>query len=170
MHPAWAEELRQRYLRGEASQFILHGNVFDVVAWEGKLVPIGVYLAEHLLGETKDVVVVFNLASGGSFVRRKADLAGFEDLIVQRQPSKFLPAMERVLRTRSKVALLVEYAETLAPAAEPALMSEEDRTAVVTLHRWSLASEIEDADNVVLLLAENLSELHARRGHPPHRR
>jgi transitional endoplasmic reticulum ATPase len=162
MHPAWAEELRQRYLRGEASQFILHGNVFDVVAWEGKLVPIGVYLAEHLLGETKDVVVVFNLASGGSFVRRKADLAGFEDLIVQRQPSKFLPAMERVLRTRSKVALLVEYAETLAPAAEPALMSEEDRTAVVTLHRWSLASEIEDADNVVLLLAENLSELHPK--------
>ena len=162
MHPAWAEELRQRYRRGEASQFILHGNVFDVVAWDGKLIPLGTYLAEHLLGETKDIVVVFNLASGGTLVRRKADLGGFEDLVVQRQPSKFLPAMERILRTRSKVALMVEYAETLAPAAEPAMMSEEDRTAVVTLHRWSLAPEIADSDNVVLLLAENLSELHPK--------
>jgi AAA+ superfamily predicted ATPase len=162
MHPAWAEELRQRYRRGEASQFILHGNVFDVVAWDGKLIPLGTYLAEHLLGETKDIVVVFNLASGGTFVRRKADLAGFEDLVVQRQPSKFLPAMERILKTHSKVALMVEYAETLAPAADPAMMSEEDRTAVVTLHRWSMAPEIADSDNVVLLLAENLSELHPK--------
>jgi AAA+ superfamily predicted ATPase len=162
MHPAWAEELRQRYRRGEASQFILHGNVFDVVAWEGKLVPLGTYLAENLLGETKDVVVVFNLASGGTLVRRKADLGGFEDLVVQRQPSKFLPAMERILKTHSKVALVVEYAETLAPAADAAMMSEEDRTAVVTLHRWSLAPEIADSDNVVLLLAENLSELHPK--------
>jgi transitional endoplasmic reticulum ATPase len=160
MHPAWAEELRQRYLRGEASQFILHGNVFDLVAWDGKLIPLGAYLAEHLLGETKDIVVVYNLASGGSFARRKADLGGFEELVVQRQPSKFLPAMERILKTRSKVALLVEYAETLVPAAEPALMMDEDRTAVVTLHRWSLSPEIAAEDNVVLLLAENLSGLH----------
>ena len=138
-HPSWADELRQRYLRGEASQFILHGNVFDVVAWDGKLIPLGTYLAEYLLGETKDVVVVFNLASGGTLVRRKADLGGFEDLVVQRQPSKCLPAMERILKTRSKVALIVDYAETLAPAADPAMMSEEDRTAVVTLHRWSLS-------------------------------
>jgi len=162
MHPTWADELRQRYLRGEASQFILHGNVFDVVAWDGKLIPLGVYLAEHLLGETKDVVVVFNLASGGTLVRRKADLGGFEDLVVQRQPSKFLPAMERILKTRSKVALVIEYAETLAPAADPAMMSDEDRTAVVTLHRWSLSPEIADSDNVVLLVAENLSELHPK--------
>ncbi len=162
MHPAWAEELRQRYRRGEASQFILHGNVFDVVAWDGKLIPLGTYLAENLLGETKDIVAVFNLASGGTLVRRKADLGGFEDLVVQRQPSKFLPAMERILKTRTKVALVVEYAETLAPAADAAMMSEEDRTAVVTLHRWSLSPEIADSDNVVLLLAENLSELHPK--------
>ena len=29
-HPPWAEELRRRYLAGEASQFVLHGNVFDL--------------------------------------------------------------------------------------------------------------------------------------------
>ena len=33
---------------------------------------------------------------------------------------------------------------------------------MVTLHRWSMAPEIEAADNVVLLLAENLTELHPK--------
>ena len=35
----WAEELRRRYLRGEASQFVLHGNVFDLVEYDGELLP-----------------------------------------------------------------------------------------------------------------------------------
>jgi hypothetical protein len=39
-HPAWAEELRRRYLRGEASQFILYGNVFDLVPYGSELLPV----------------------------------------------------------------------------------------------------------------------------------
>src|SRR6185369_884999 len=66
------------------------------------------------------------------------------------------------LKTTPRVALIVEYAETVAPAADPALMSDDDRTAVVTLHRWSMSPEIEASDSVVLLLAENLSELHPK--------
>ena len=163
IHPAWADELRRRYLRGEASQFILHGNVFDVVEWGGELLPLGEYLTEHLLGENKDLIVVFNLATGGRLVAAARTIsAGLEDLLVQRQPTKFLPAMERLLKTEQKVALIIEYAETVAPAADPALMQDDDRTAVVTLHRWSMSPEIEAADNVVLLLAENLSELHPK--------
>ena len=34
--------------------------------------------------------------------------------------------------------------------------------AVVTLHRWSLAPQIEASDSIVMLLTENLSELHPR--------
>ncbi len=33
--PAWAEDLRRRYVRGEASMFVLHGNVFDAVVQDG---------------------------------------------------------------------------------------------------------------------------------------
>ena len=33
--PKWADELRRRYLRGEASQFVLHGNVHDLILYEG---------------------------------------------------------------------------------------------------------------------------------------
>ena len=34
--PIWAEDLRKRYLRGESSMFILHGNVFDAVVTKAK--------------------------------------------------------------------------------------------------------------------------------------
>jgi SpoVK/Ycf46/Vps4 family AAA+-type ATPase len=164
IHPPWAEELRRRYLRGEASQFVLHGNVFDLVEYGGELLPVREYLTDRLLSESKDVVVSYNVSTGGKIARRKpgADLGGFEELLVARERGKFLPAMERVLRTAQRVALILEYAETIAPAADPALMSDDDRTAVVTLHRWSMSPEIEASDSVVVLLAENLSELHPK--------
>ena len=31
--PSWAEALRARYLSGEASVFLLHGNVRDLQPW-----------------------------------------------------------------------------------------------------------------------------------------
>jgi transitional endoplasmic reticulum ATPase len=163
-HPQWAEELRRRYLRGEASQFILHGNVFDLVEFGGELLPVREYLTDRLLSESKDVVVAYNVSTGGKIVRRKpgSELSDFDQLLVARERGKFLPAMERVLRTSQRVAVILEYAETIAPAADPALMSDDDRTAVVTLHRWSMSSEIEASDSVVVLLAENLSELHPK--------
>jgi transitional endoplasmic reticulum ATPase len=161
-HPPWAEELRRRYLRGEASQFILHGNVFDLVEHGGDLLPVREYLTDRLLADNKDVVVVFNVSTGGKVVHRKGDLGGLADLLVLRDRGKFLAAMERVLKTTERVALVIEYAETVAPAADAAFMNDEDRSAVVTLHRWSMAPEIEASDSVVLLLAENLSELHPK--------
>jgi AAA+ superfamily predicted ATPase len=163
-HPPWAEELRRRYLRGEASQFVLYGNVFDLVEFGGQLLPVREYLTDRLLAESKDVVVVYNVSTGGKIVHRKpgSELSDFDQLLVARERGKFLPAMERVLRTTQRVAVILEYAETIAPAADPALMSDDDRTAVVTLHRWSMSSEIEAADSVVVLLAENLSELHPK--------
>ena len=120
-HPHWAEELRRRYLRGEASQFVLHGNVFDLVEHGGELLPVLEYLNDRLLSDNKDLVVAFNLSTGGTIISRRAgmDLGGFEELLVARERGKFLPAMERVLRTAHRVAVVLEYAETIAPAADP---------------------------------------------------
>ncbi|HEX8335601.1 MAG TPA: ATP-binding protein, partial [Pyrinomonadaceae bacterium] len=59
----------------------------------------------------------------------------------------------------SKAAVIIEYAETVAPAGDPNFQADADRAAIVTLHRWSSLPEIERRDNVVLLTTENLSEL-----------
>ena len=34
--PAWAEEMRQMFRAGATSQFVLHGNVFDLVPRAGR--------------------------------------------------------------------------------------------------------------------------------------
>jgi len=47
--PQWADDLRRRYLRGESSMFVLHGNVYDVVLHDGKLMTLTTFLTEELL-------------------------------------------------------------------------------------------------------------------------
>ena len=55
--PSWAEELRRRYLRGEASQFILHGNVHDQILHEGELYGLSDYLTKVFLEKSRDVIM-----------------------------------------------------------------------------------------------------------------
>jgi hypothetical protein len=48
---------------------------------------------------------------------------------------------------------------SFAPSGDPAFQADADRAAIVTLHRWSFLPEIERGDNVVILIAENLTDL-----------
>jgi hypothetical protein len=66
--PAWAEEMRQVFKAGATSQFVLHGNVFDLVpAPDGKGGCDYVSLAEFLRGtmfQPFDVVVRYDRGRG----------------------------------------------------------------------------------------------------------
>lgn len=157
--PSWAAELRRRYLRGEASMFVLHGNVFDTVVDQQRTLTITDFLTDVLLKESRQTVAVYNLATGVRFVRREAGSPSFEDALLATEKPKALAALERVLIAASKVAVILEYAEAIVPAGDPAFQAESDRAAVITLQRWSFLPEIDRSDNLVLLIAENLSEL-----------
>src|SRR5205814_2134014 len=76
--PAWAEELRRRYLRGEASQFILHGNVNDLVLHGEELLGVSDFLSRALLAPTKEVVATYNLSSGVTFTKKSAAVGSLE--------------------------------------------------------------------------------------------
>jgi hypothetical protein len=160
--PSWADELRRRYLRGEACQFVVHGNVHDLVLHEGQLLSLGEFLAQVLLAPAKETVVSYNLSSGVRFHKKRGEVAGLEDLLLQRSADKILPALEKLLVATKQAGLVVEYAEMIAPAGDPNFFSEADRQSVVTLHRWSMSPLIERGDNLVILVAENLSELNAK--------
>src|SRR5215813_13612567 len=155
--PAWADELRRRYLRGEASLFVLFGNVHDVVLYDDKLLPVPDFLAETL--QRKDTIIRYNVATGCRFVKKGTKIEGLEDLLVQRSPEKVLPTLERLLFTSSNIAVVIEYAEVVAPVGDASFSSEADRISVVTLQRWSISPQLEATDNVVVLLAEVASEL-----------
>ena len=69
--PAWADRLKGRYLAGEASMFMLHGNTRDLCRWEGEgetpeylaLVP---FLVE-MFSRSKDIVLTYNVSQGVQF-------------------------------------------------------------------------------------------------------
>src|SRR5262245_51795908 len=92
--PGWAKELRRRYLRGEASQFVLHGNGHDLVLYQGKLYTLSEMLSEVLLARSKDTVALYNLSTGVKFTKRKMKLDGYEDLVLTKEPAKVLPLLE----------------------------------------------------------------------------
>jgi transitional endoplasmic reticulum ATPase len=161
--PPWAEELRHRYLRGEAWLFVVHGNVHDLVLYQGKLISAVDFLAEKVL-DKKQNVVRYNVSTGCKFVKKTSglDALPIEELVAQRNPERVLPVLEQLLFYHRNVGVVVDHAEMLAPAGSASFFSQADRMAVVSLQRWSLAHEIERGDNIVLLVTESPAELHPK--------
>ena len=139
--------------------FVFHGNVYDAVVDGPKLVTLTDFLTDVLLKDTRDTIVVMNVATGVRFSKRAPGVTGLEDLLLSTGKDKTLAALERLLIQSQKAAVILEYAETLAPTGDPAFQADGDRAAIVTLHRWSFLPEIERGDNVIILVAENLTDL-----------
>jgi transitional endoplasmic reticulum ATPase len=157
--PAWAEDLRRRYIRGESSIFVLHGNVYDAVLAGGAVMSLTEFLGSVLVKQTKDTIAVFNVATGVRFLQRAEKIANLDELLLSTDKPRVLGAIERLLIGSTRTAVILEYAEAIAPAGDPNFQSDSDRAAIVTLHRWSFLPEIERGDNVIILVAENLIEL-----------
>jgi SpoVK/Ycf46/Vps4 family AAA+-type ATPase len=169
--PDWANELKKRYLRGEASLFVLHGNVYDAVWQDDKQLSLTDFLINVVLKSNKDLIGVFNIATGFRLAHRKtildnleAKLAVLNSFTASHSKTQWLEALEVLLandkpNVTARNALIVEYAEALTPAGDPSFQADVDRAAIVTLHRWSFLPSIIEQDNIIILLAENLSEL-----------
>ena len=85
--PTWSDELRRRYLRGESSVFLLHGNVHDLTLLDGKLVGLSDYLGKLL--EKKDVVLRYNVSTGCKFLKKNARIADGVVITPEGKPPNF---------------------------------------------------------------------------------
>ncbi|MEP6863783.1 MAG: ATP-binding protein [Deltaproteobacteria bacterium] len=159
--PSWADELKRRYLRGEASVFVLHGNVHDVVLDGDELAPVADFITRSVF-EKKDIVIRYNLSTGCRFVKKPGKLENADVFLLERSPDKVLPALEKLMFAQNNVGVVIEYAEMLAPAGDASFSSENDRLAVVMLQRWSLAPQLEASDNIVILMSEVAGELNPK--------
>src|SRR5687768_14254466 len=157
--PIWAEDLRKRYLRGESSMFILHGNVFDAILNDGKMLSLTEFLSDVLLKDSRENIIVYNLSSGASFPKKAVSFSNWQEIAVETDKAKVLAMLERSIRLTDKTALILEYAEAVAPAGDASFQTDADRASIVTLHRWSFLPEIERGDNIVILISENIAEL-----------
>ena len=140
--------------------FVLHGNVFDAVVHQQRTLTIT---------ELPDRRPAEGLAPDGGRLqpgdRRAVRAPRGRRPVVRGRAARHREAegaggaRARRWSAASKVAVILEYAEAIAPAGDPAFQADSDRAAIITLQRWSFLPEIDRADNLVLLVAENLSEL-----------
>ncbi|MCP4809623.1 MAG: ATP-binding protein [Proteobacteria bacterium] len=178
--PSWAQELRQRYLAGEASMFLLHGNVRDLFPWDGadgtRYVPLREFL-ERFLSRSKDIVAYYNCSEGIEFpepemesrfkkaVNLKLVAEGRSDL-VQRFPKgagEAIPMLESVfMDPAANAGIVVDYVETIVPAGDLSFMGDADKANLVNFQRWAADPALLASDNLVILVTESLNEVHRK--------
>jgi AAA+ superfamily predicted ATPase len=177
--PAWARELSEKYYSRSFSIFVLHGNVRDLVPLRKndalEFVPLEQFLTTALFGQ-RDLILHYDrggLSFGSS--ESQADfrraLEGYDSFHgtsfaqggLPRNPDAVLNILDNYLRLRiadnKKIALILDFAETIAPAADVSGMSAEDRNSLVILKRWARNPAFLKADLTICLITENQVEL-----------
>ncbi|MBK6999663.1 MAG: ATP-binding protein [Rhodoferax sp.] len=158
--PRWAEALRQKYLAGEASTFVLYRNVFDNFLVADTLHNLQSFLVAELFKETKKQVVEISLERGIRMLSGKpgsALVAVGDDANATMLQS--LHALERQMRSEPSTAIIVPYADALLPAGDPSFMAQSDRQTYLTFHRWSLDKTLTSGDNITILVTESLGAI-----------
>lgn len=178
---AWARAFQQRLRQRGANSFVLHGpGVRDIHQLGARRYgAIREFLAERMFAE-RSCVITYDRGAGIRFGDRESEddfrtalraydkQAGTNFSQSQpRDPDRALQLIESFLRNRLKesrnfsAALLLDYAETLAPAGEPGQLSVEDRSSIVTLRRWASDPQYLSRDVTFCLIAESLAQLNA---------
>lgn len=179
-YPGWARALARKYFTKTLNQFVLHGNVRDLVRTEDPkggvaYVPLRRFLAEDLFAG-RDLVIYFDRSDGIHFVDEKSRtdfaraLSGYDTLFatdyqkkLPKDPVRVLTLLDNYVRIRlgegKRVAVVFDYAETLIPMAEASSYSAEDRNVLVALQKWAHDPFLLQSDFTAVLLTENLTDL-----------
>jgi AAA+ superfamily predicted ATPase len=176
--PPWARELSEKYYSRSFAVFVLHGNVRDLVPVRRpdatEFVPLEQFLSTALFGQ-RDLILHYD-RGGLSFgsAESQADfrraLEGYDSFHgtnyaqgLPRNPDAVLNLLDNFLRLRiadgKKIAVVIDFAETVAPAGDVSSMSAEDRNALVILKRWARNPAFLGADLTICLISENQVEL-----------
>lgn len=187
--PEWAKTFAIKYCSNTASTFIFHGNIRDFLAQrtgdnEYKFVRIQEYFADILFGY-KGKIVCYDRSSGISFIENPFDKSGKSTrndfiettvssniegvsknnigTILTRNLYKSFEILEnffyKKVEQKERTVLLIDFAETIAPAIHGSMFSEEDRFSLVTLKRWAYNPLWINKDVTVILLTETLSDM-----------
>jgi SpoVK/Ycf46/Vps4 family AAA+-type ATPase len=187
--PAWARKLAQAYYTKTVSTFLLHGSVRDLQPLQNEqggrtFGPLKTFLADELFGG-RDHVLFYDRSSGirAASPETQKDLsramAAYDTMygtdyakVMPREPGRALQIIENYLRMRladgQSMALVIDFAETLAPGADIGALSSEDRFSLATLVKWASDPQFLAGDLSVVLLVENLAEISPRLARNPY--
>lgn len=179
-YPVWAREFARRYFTKTVTQFILHGNVRDLVPTEddnGNRIyePLRDFLAFDLFS-ARDIVVFYDRSSGIHFADPESQkdfnraLSGYDTIFgteyakkLPKDPVRVFSVLQNYFQLRiadgKRIACIIDYAETIVPMAEASMYSSEDRNALVFLQKWAHDPLFLKSDFTMVLVAENLTDL-----------
>jgi len=178
--PAWARELSEKYYSRSYAVFVLYGNVRDCIPLPTQedtpsFVSLEDFLSRGLFGQ-RDLILHYD--RGGLSFGTPATQADFRRALegydsfhgtnfaqggLPRNPDAVLNLLDNYLRLRiadgKKIGLVIDFAETIAPAGDVSSMSAEDRNSLVILKRWARNAAFLAADVTICLISENQIEL-----------
>jgi len=178
-YPLWAQEFARKYLSRTINQFILHGNVHDLVPLktgnETEFHRLKSFLSDEFFG-ARDFVIFYDRSSGLYFRDKESQadfnraVSGRDSLLgteyankMPKDPVRVLALLEQYLRLRleqkKSVALIIDYAETIIPMSDASSTGNEDRTSMVFLARWAHDPIFLASDFTTVLITENLSDI-----------
>ena len=153
----WARTLQRRVRQRGINAFILHGpGVRDIhPLGTRRRGTISEFLSEVMFSD-RTVIVLYDRGSGIRFtdpqgeqdfrtVLKAYDRIGGTNLaqVQPRDPDRALQLLETYLlyqlkeNPRFSAAVIIDFAETVAPAGNPGQLPVEDRNTIVTMRRWS---------------------------------
>jgi hypothetical protein len=191
--PAWAEEMRDLFRSGSVSQFLLHGNVFDMIAapglTESRLLSLSAFLDEVMF-EKYEVILHYDRGKGIRATRGAEDWGEWLRLALGEQASAMVQlrepgaAMELIDRyllrslnlqslrgndyTPHKIAVIIEFAEFVVPRGDPLQLGGAFSSNVVKVLGWANDPAILRSDIVTVLIAEGLHDLNSLAVENPH--
>ncbi len=187
--PAWAREMRDLFRSGSCAQFILHGNVFDAIPHDGKMLGIKSYL-DAVMFAGYDVVLQYDRSRGiraikggedwGEWLRGALGTEGNSQTYL-REPGAALELIDRyLLRTLNlqalgdvkaagrKIGVMVDFAEFVVPRGEAVSLGGAFSANVVKVLGWANDPSILHANIVTVLITEGLSDLNELVVQNPH--
>jgi AAA+ superfamily predicted ATPase len=187
--PAWAERLGDAYLSGTSCMFLLHGNVRDLMplvppeteaqpeeAW-GMLPD---FLSRELFGQW-DIVLTYDVGKGlrplaGSDGNRLRTMVQWltERLGAAtgwpREPDAAIAAIDALLERnlidppekRKRIAVVLDYAQYLAPAGDAASSVKAGAGRLVRLLSWATNPLLRRVNVAIVLVTDAMAEMHPR--------
>ncbi len=182
--PRWASEMRDLFRSGSAAQFLLHGNVFDVLPVGGRLLSLPVFLEEVMFG-SYDVILRYDRSRGVRATRGAEDWGnwlqqalGHEANLhtLTREPGSALELIDRYLlrtlnlqavragapdaaATPRRIAVIIEFAEFVVPRGDALQLGGGFAANTVKVLGWANDPAIAHANIVTVLISEGLHDL-----------
>ena len=188
--PVWANTMRDLFRSGSAAQFLVHGNVFDVVPGNGRLLSVPQFLDEVMFA-SYDVVLRYDRSRGARATRGSADWSDWltnalgpdgATMTLLREPGSALEIIDRyLLRTLNlqaiggaggkaprRIAVIIEFAEFVVPRGDALQLGGPFAANVVKVLGWANDPAIAQANIVTVLVSEGLHDLNALVVENPH--